>query len=143
MTKEYSFQESSLEILYRISNPGAEPLTTHFAVETNLALAASGPDNHNILKLPDYNLELSNQVLNETGINNFLIKDIYNAVEIQYTTSKTAGLWSFPLETFSRTLNILNKIYQASCFLLHWDLNLQPGEEWNNTIKISFSKRKE
>jgi len=72
------------------------------------------------------------------GVNNLILKDGLRKVEITMTLSKTAELWTFPLETVSRSEKGLERLFQGTILLPHWQLTLGPKGTWKSVIAFHF-----
>ncbi len=56
-------------------------------------------------------------------------------MEVGLHFSRPAELWLFPLETISNSEGGFEKIYQGTCVLARWPLDLAPGEGWAVTLR--------
>jgi hypothetical protein len=52
--------------------------------------------------------------------------------------SERAVLWRFPVETVSNSESGAERVYQCSCTLLSWPLQLEPGQEWRVSLDFSL-----
>ena len=50
-----------------------------------------------------------------------------------------ASLWHFPLEAVSQSEAGFERVYQGTCTLLWWDLDLAAGESWDGQLHFVLS----
>ena len=55
---------------------------------------------------------------------------------IELCWSCPATLWRFPIETISNSEAGFERIYQGSCVMPVWEVNLAPGEVWQ--VEMDF-----
>lgn len=130
-------KHSIFTIEYEVSNQGEEPDEFWFGVEFNLSmLAGSSPDRYYVIE----NQTLEDKSLGSRGetheVSRLKLVDEWSGFEVSLETDKPALLWRFPVETISRSENIVEKIYQSSCVFPSWKFKLGPKETWG--VKITF-----
>jgi len=139
--------EPSVTVDYNIRNGGAEVLSNRFGVEFNITLlAGNAPDRY-------YRINGEKPAAphlagtGETGVvDNIALTDEWSGIEWRLTADQPGDLWRFPIETVSQSEGGFEKIYQGSCLLLHWGIDLAPGEERNFQLTMeltALSKEKE
>jgi len=91
----------------------------------------------------EYNISLHDPRFCAVGALNDLgslrIADEWFKVTLNYTMSKKAGLWYYPLETVSESESGFEKTFQQMCLLLHWKGMLKPRQSWS--VEITFGVR--
>jgi alpha-amylase len=139
--------KAELQVQYRITNNGAERLTTRFAPEWNFALHAghgygcyyrllsAGNDDggHRGAALQDDYLDSQGETPDAEGI---LMTLEYRGMRVEMRWNRPALLWRAPVETVVYALEGFERNYQSSCILPIWKLDLAPGEAWN--VELTF-----
>jgi alpha-amylase len=64
--------------------------------------------------------------------------DEWNKMKVVLKTDKRCNLWRFPIETVSLSESGFEKIFQGSCLLLYWPLDLEPGGQFEVTIELGI-----
>jgi alpha-amylase len=59
-------------------------------------------------------------------------------MKVVLKTDRKCNLWRFPLETVSLSESGFEKIFQGSCLLLYWPLELEPGEEFRVSLELGI-----
>jgi 4-alpha-glucanotransferase len=141
--KKYTFLEEKIEVAYKITNTSGSHIDSTFGVELNFALASAKEEDVEIKVASgdgEYILPASQFTAGECS--GFSIDDIRNNVKISIASVQCAVLWSSITETFSQSIDALERIYQGSCFMLCHVLSLAPGEIWENTLTLQLHKLK-
>ena len=120
---------TELKATYVLTNTGQEAVGVCFGVEFNFAiLGGDGPDAHYVLS------EQENAALNSKGqwedVNNLRLISKMLGMEIELGFGRPATLWRFPIETISNSEAGFERVYQGSCLLPHWRINLAPERSW-------------
>jgi len=124
---------------YRITYNG-EKRKTNFGVELNInLLAGDAPDRY--YHIPGHLLEdrrlASVGALND--VTEVHLVDKWAHIEVILKTEKRCNLWRFPIETVSLSESGFERIFQGSCLLLYWPLDLEPGKEFLVNIELGIS----
>ena len=134
-----SQNRSALKTAYRILYGGSERKKTNFGVEFNINLmAGDAPDRY--YKIPNHLLDdrkLASMGASEDVSEVFLV-DEWNEMEIALRASKQGRLWRFPVETISLSENGFEKIFQGSCLLFYWPLELQRGGQFEVDLELEI-----
>ena len=72
------------------------------------------------------------------GVTEVRLIDEWNRMEAVLRTDKSCRLWRFPVETVSLSESGFEKIFQGSCLLLHWPLELEPGGKFEVTVELGI-----
>jgi alpha-amylase len=108
LTVHYEFADLPVGVLF------------HFAVEINVAaMAGHAPDRFFSLTdgtrmgLLDARLELSD-------VDGITLTDGWLDLELKLRWTKLAGLWSYPIETVSKSEGGIERVYQSSVLIIRW-----------------------
>ncbi len=128
ITKEIKVSRGNevIDAHYRLTNLSGDDLNFRFAVEFNYGLQAGHADDRFY-----YNQDgrLRDSFLDSIGVvegRQFLgLKDEYMKIDINISAEKADTIWRLPVETISLSEAGFEKVYQSSCVLLIWDVDLQ------------------
>jgi alpha-amylase len=139
--KRYIFRPRSIDVYYEVTNRGARPLATFFAMEMNVSLVARSPESGRIFILDeDRKSEIGLERTEIEGVKGLLVRDVVNEVSITLSSVKAFRFWSLPIETRSRCPEGEERIFQSHCFVGQWPISLAPGETWQNHLSVGFEK---
>ncbi len=140
ITKKFDFKKNSIQVKYIVSNLSVDNLKINFASEINLSL--DNISNGVFIKTSSGKevYEKKTPVYEESGISDFIINEVSRKVTITVTGSEKFTLWKFPVETETKRLETIEKIYQSTCFVLKWPIAIDAGKEWSSTITIRLEK---
>jgi alpha-amylase len=130
----------TLAIIYVLTNTSDRPVQSIFGVEFNFGLLAGhSPDAYYRIPgvvLDDPHLDSKGELASVTEL-----VLVYQGLglEIDLAFSRPTKLWRFPIETISSSESGFERVYQSSCLLPHWNLNLAPGETWQ--VELRFTLR--
>ena len=110
LKKRYKFRKNLIEVNYRIENKSKNVFQSVFSTEINLSFKY--PES---IKLP-----VSNNGIRETGI-----LDKENKVFITIQSLEKMNLWQFPVYSYTKEEEGIEKKYQFQCFLFHSNLSLK------------------
>lgn len=130
-------------VSYSIKNNSGKKVETIFGVEFNINLLAGDAEDR-YYNVPG--IQLENKKLNSIGeienIKEFNLVDEWQKIIVKLIVDKEAKFWRFPNETVSLSEDGLEKAYQGSVILPHWNLVLQPEEEFTVNITLSIESKK-
>jgi alpha-amylase len=131
-------RQNIIKATYRISYEG-EKRKTNFGIEFNInLLAGDAPDRY--YHVPGHDLEdrrlASVGELND--IAEIQLVDEWTGMKVVLGTDRRCRLWRFPVETVSLSESGFEKIFQGSCLLLHWLLDLEPGRQFEVTVELGI-----
>jgi alpha-amylase len=123
---------------YQITYKG-EPRKTNFGIEFNInLLAGDAPDRY--YNIPGYPLE--DRKLSSVGalkdITEVQLIDEWNKMEVTIKTDRSSNLWFFPIETVSLSESGFERIFQGSCLLLYWPLDLEPDKRFEIGVELGI-----
>ncbi len=140
ITKKFDFKKNSIHVKYNISNLSVDRLKLNFATEINLSLdnisnsvfmkTSSGKEAF-IKKTP---------VFEDSPITDLIINEVKRKVSITISGSEEFSLWTFPVVTETRNLDKIEKIYQSTCFVLKWSVEIDSGKDWTSIVTIRLEK---
>ncbi len=116
-----------------------EKRKTNFGIELNInLLAGNAPDRY--YTIPGRHLEdrklASEGVLND--MTEIHLVDEWNKMKVVLKTDRKCNLWRFPLETVSLSESGFERIFQGSCLLLYWPLELGPDKRFEVNIELGI-----
>ena len=125
--KVYRFNQGKpdIQVDYRISNLGKEPLNLWWGVEFNFTLLAGDAEDR-YYTCPEGSLgerRLNSQGVIE-GVQSVGLRDDWNQFELLLSSASPATLWRYPIETVSQSENGFERTYQGSCIFFHWQFVL-------------------
>jgi 4-alpha-glucanotransferase len=123
---------------YEITYKG-EKRKTNFGIELNInLLAGDAPGRY--YKIPGQPLEDRRlaSIGEINGITEVQLIDEWNRMKVVLKTDKSCNLWRFPIETISLSESGFERIFQGSCLLLYWPLDLEPGKRFGVSIELAI-----
>jgi alpha-amylase len=123
---------------YEITYQG-EKRKTNFGIELNInLLAGDAPDRY--YKIPGQPLEDRRlaSIGEINGITEVQLIDEWNRMKVVLKTDKSCNLWRFPIETISLSESGFERIFQGSCLLLYWPLDLEPMRQFEFNIELGI-----
>ena len=134
-----SLSQSAVKAIYRITYQGEERQQTNFGIEMNInLLAGDAPDRY--YHIPGHRLE--DRKLASLGecrdISEVDLVDEWTGMKVVLKMDRKGHLLRFPIETVSLSEGGFERIFQGSCLLSYWPLELSPGEEFKVTIELGI-----
>ena len=134
-------QGKVVRAFYQVTYKG-EKRKTNFGVEFNInLLAGDAPDRY--YDIPGHSLE--DRKLASVGelkdVREVHLIDEWNKMKAVLKADKSCNLWRFPIETVSLSESGFEKIFQGSCLLLYWPLELEPGKQFEVTVELGIENR--
>ncbi len=134
-----SLDRSLLKINYQMTYLGEEKKKTNFGIEFNInLLAGDAPDRY--YSVPGHPLEdrrlASRGELEE--VSEIHLIDEWTGLNVFLKINKSCYLWRFPVETVSLSESGFEKIFQGSCLLAYWPLELASNEPFEVTIELGI-----
>jgi len=127
-----------LKASYQITYKG-EPRKANFGIELNVnLLAGDAPDRY--YNIPGHPLE--DRKLSSIGalkdVTEVQLIDEWNRIEVTIKTNRSSNLWRFPIETVSLSESGFERIFQGSCMLLYWPLDLEPDKRFEIGVELGI-----
>ncbi len=132
--------DGTLNLHYRITNPGGAPFRTRFGVEFNLTLLAGhAPDRYYLINGRPPSEPWLSSIGETRGVSSASLKDEWKGIQVTLLLNRPGLLWRFPIETVSQSEGGFERVYQGSSLLFLWDLRLDRGAGLDLEIKIMLS----
>jgi 4-alpha-glucanotransferase len=123
---------------YQITYKG-ERRKTNFGIELNInLLAGDAPDRYYHIPRHDPEDRKLASVGEIKDIREVDLVDEWNKMKVVLKTDRSCNLWRFPLETVSLSESGFEKVFQGSCLLLYWPLELEPDEEYRVSVELGI-----
>jgi alpha-amylase len=127
-----------LKAAYRLLYLDRERAKTNFVIEFNInLLAGEAPDRYYQIpgaQLEDRRLASIGEIEEASEVH---LIDEWNGFEVILKADKSCKFWRFPVETVSLSESGFERIYQGSCLLFYWPLELEPGKQFEVTLELS------
>jgi alpha-amylase len=128
-----------LKAAYRITYEGDKKKRTNFGIEFNInLLAGNAPDRYYHVpgqSLKDRKLASMGELKDVSEIH---LIDEWNGMDVILKMDKRGHLIRFPVETVSLSESGFEKIFQGSCLLFYWPLELELGKEFEVNIELGI-----
>ncbi|NWF93985.1 MAG: DUF1926 domain-containing protein [Syntrophaceae bacterium] len=117
---------SLLKAAYQITYEGAGRQRVNFGIEFNInLLSGDAPDRY--YEIPGHWLE--DRRLASRGelrdVSEVRLVDEWNGLAVVLKVDRSSHLWRFPIETISLSESGFERIFQGSCLLFYWPLELE------------------
>ena len=130
-------ERSVLKAVYRVTHLGEERKRTNFGIEFNInLLAGDAPDRY--YDIPGHRSEDRKlaSVVECVDVSEIHLVDEWVGMEVVLKMDKPCNLWRFPIETVSLSESGFERIFQGSCLLPHWPLELESKDSFEVTIEL-------
>ncbi len=139
--KQYIFHESSIDLHLALINLSEKVLDIWYGLELNLALASKGRDSVRLFGMRGKSrVALGNDKCQAEKLGSYHVKDMLNKVMISLSSVAVFNLWCLPVETLSQSILGMDRIYQSSCFIPHWNFRLKGGDLWETRLCLKLEK---
>jgi alpha-amylase len=64
--------------------------------------------------------------------------DEWVGMKVVLKMNRNCNLWRFPIETVSLSESGFERIFQGSCLLLYWPLDLEPDKEFRANVELGI-----
>ncbi|MDD5005141.1 MAG: DUF1926 domain-containing protein [Candidatus Omnitrophica bacterium] len=118
LTKTVTITDNLISVDYLLENFGVKRLDFLFGAEFNFSLYDSG---------------LCVAPAEEKSVSRFVVNDLWKEVQLEFSLSPSAGIWSFPVETVSDSESGVEKTYQELCVFFNWPVSLD-----NSKLKLKL-----
>ena len=126
-----------LDVTYRLTNTSAATIQSVFASEWNLAITEDAHSNH-CLYMPSSDpakqclLHKTDYIPNTSRL---LISDPHVGVNLSFAADKPMRLWRYPVEAVTNSEDGFELTFQGSCYIIGWDVTIEPGQSWEVNLK--------
>jgi alpha-amylase len=126
-----------LKAAYRITYEGDEKKKTNFGIEFNINLLAGDASDryYDIPGHPFGDRRLAS-IGECEGVSEVHLIDEWNGLRVVLKMDRRCHFWRFPVETVSLSESGFEKIFQGSCLLFYWPLELERGRQFEVTIEL-------
>jgi len=139
--KDFFFHQGRpiLKAEYKISFQQEARIETVFGIEFNInLLAGEAPDRY--YEIPGHHLEdrrlaSSGEI---RGVTKIYLVDEWTGFKLFLGVDRSSTLWRFPIETVSLSESGFERVFQGSCLLLLWPLNLKEKGEFDIGIEFGI-----
>jgi hypothetical protein len=140
--KRFVFRPRSIDVYYRVAPLSGAGLRTRLGVEINVALASrTSAGGRLFLVGEDASTEIGTDPRDIRSATSLLVRDVPNGVSITISSAAPFRCWSLPMETPAPGDG--GPAYQSQCLVPQWELDLAPGEAWENHLSVGFEKAPE
>jgi alpha-amylase len=123
---------------YQITYKG-EPRKTNFGIEFNInLLAGDAPDRYYDIRghqLEDRRLASIGEL---EDVSEIQLVDEWVGMKVVLKMDRNCNLWRFPIETVSLSESGFERIFQGSCLLLYWPLDLEPDKRFEIGVELGI-----
>ena len=127
-----------LKASYQITYEG-EPRKTNFGIEFNInLLAGDAPDRYYDIRghqLEDRRLASIGEL---EDVSEIQLVDEWVGMKVVLKMDTNCNLWRFPIETISLSESGFERIFQGSCLLLYWPLDLGPNKGFEVSVELGI-----
>jgi hypothetical protein len=128
---------SELEVDYLLSGLPADQIF-HFGVEMNFAGLPVGCADRYFRDGRRQTLGQLGEQLNLSKTKGLCLVDDWLGLEVDLKLSRASSLWTFPIETVSRTVTGLESIQQSVVVMPHWLVKADVKGCWRVTMKLQI-----
>jgi hypothetical protein len=140
LSKSYTFKENGIDLVVSIRNGAAQPVQLWYGLEFNLSLA--GPEEATLSTQNEQKeIPVGSEPADLGKAETIRIYDNVNRVQIAFAADREFALWCLPVHTTSYLGDVLQKVYQSSCLLPQWQLELEPQEQTELKVSLDLRKR--
>ncbi|MFB3886823.1 MAG: alpha-amylase/4-alpha-glucanotransferase domain-containing protein [Thermodesulfobacteriota bacterium] len=134
-----SLNRALLKAAYRIACEGDEGKRTNFGIEFNInLLAGDAADRYYDIPgrpLEDRKLASIGQCADVSEVH---LIDQWVGLKAILRMDRKSHFWRFPIETVSLSESGFEKIFQGSCLLFYWPLELERGRPFEVTVELEI-----
>ena len=124
-----------LAVTYRLTNSSTAIIQSVFASEWNLAITDDAHSN-NCLYITNGGKQIRLSRNDDVpSIDQLLISDPHVGVNISLTSDKPMRLWRYPVECVTNSEDGFELTFQGSCYVIGWDVKIEPGQSWEVSMK--------
>jgi hypothetical protein len=131
-------REKVVKASYQIGYEGKKR-KTNFGIEFNInLLAGDAPDRYYDIRghqVEDRRLASIGEL---EDVSEIQLVDEWVGMKVVLKTDRNCNLWRFPVETISLSESGFEKIFQGSCLLLYWPLDLGPDKGFAVSVELGI-----
>ncbi len=128
--------EASHQIVYK---KGESLLDCWFGIEFNINLLAGDAMNR-YYEIPGHRLDDRRlmSVGESISVSKVSLIDESNGMKVFINIDRKGNLWRFPIETVSLSESGFERVFQGSCLLIYWPLELEPEKRFEVNIELGI-----
>jgi hypothetical protein len=130
----------TLPVVYTLTNLWSEPLNLRFGVEWNFGLLSGHTDDAYYQvpgdELDERHLDSAGELADNFGID--LVHEWFD-IRVSLRWDRPATLWRTPVETISNSEAGFERVYQASCVMPLWSVQLDPWTSWKVRLDLAIA----
>jgi alpha-amylase len=134
-----------LRVNYTLHNTSKRHIRSRFGIESNWGLLGGG-GNPAAWYVFDGHCSGEHAALDASGaiesVQSVALINSGVGVKVSLYPGTPAALWYFPIETISNSESGFERSYQCSCTVLHWPIDIAPGDRWSVTLRLSLGQFK-
>lgn len=134
---------SQLNIEYRLTSNETTTIRLRFGVEFNFTMLAGQAhdrwyeiDGRKPIEEPNLGGRGQHQ-----GVRAVSLHDSWEDFSVRLAWSRAADLWRLPVDTISQSEAGFERVYQSSCLLPHWFVDLTPGDTFQLSVSLSVNSQ--
>jgi alpha-amylase len=133
-----STQERVVKASYQITYEG-EKRKTNFGIELNInLLAGDAPDRYYDVRAHQLKDRRLASIGETEDVSEVQLVDEWVGMKVFVKTGRNCNLWRFPIETVSLSESGFERIFQGSCLLLYWPLDLGSREPFRLIVELGI-----
>lgn len=139
--KKYDFKKNSIQVKYKITNLSDNKIKLNFASELNFSLNKA--DNNLSIKAgsKESRSNAGQKYFEADNISEITIHEVKKKVKISLSASDNFSLWKISVETLTKRMDKIEPIYQSTCFVFRWPVEIESGKVWSTSITIRLEKK--
>jgi len=135
--KRFTLSRGSVKAYYQVVSRCRGKRKTYFGIEFNInLLAGDAPDRY--YRIPGHDLE--DRKLASAGeckeVSEIELIDEWMRLRVFLKILPACTLWRFPIETVSLSESGFERVFQGSCLLAGWPLELEPERGFETSIEL-------
>lgn len=119
---------------YSLTNHASEKLTLKLGVEFNFAMLAGRAHDRYYFNSKKANAGELATLANHEGVDYAGLVDEWVGVRARLSFDRPTNVWTCPVETVSISEEGFERIYQSSCMMPVWDIEVPAGGKWQTRI---------
>lgn len=126
-----------MDVTYRLTNTSNATIQSVFTSEWNLAITDDAHSNHCFYTPsddPDKQSPLK-RIDDIPNASQLRISDPHIGIDISLSADKPMKLRRYPIECVTNSEDGFELTFQGSCFILGWDIVIEPGQSWEVKLK--------
>ncbi len=102
----------------------------HFAVEMNFAAMPAGADDRYFSDADGQKLGQLGERIDLEAADRLALNDQWLGLTVDLRLDRQSGIWAFPVETYSQSVDGFEPIHQSVCVMPHWSVRGDSAGRW-------------